>query len=42
MYITDWTLLMAGSAIAVIPVLIVYIFGQRYIIEGVTLTGIKG
>jgi multiple sugar transport system permease protein len=42
MYITDWTLLMAGSAIAVIPVLIVYIVGQRYIIEGVTLTGIKG
>jgi len=42
MYITDWTLMMAGSAIAVIPVLIIYIFGQRYIIEGVTLTGIKG
>lgn len=42
MYITDWTLMMAGSAIAVVPVLIVYILGQRYIIEGVTLTGIKG
>ncbi|UUZ86817.1 carbohydrate ABC transporter permease [Paenibacillus sp. P26] len=42
MYITDWTLMMAGSAIAVIPVLIIYIIGQRYIIEGVTLTGIKG
>ncbi|UQZ86892.1 Lactose transport system permease protein LacG [Paenibacillus konkukensis] len=42
MYITDWTLMMAGSSIAVIPVLIVYIIGQRYIIEGVTLTGIKG
>lgn len=42
MYITDWTLMMAGSAIAVIPVLFVYILGQRYIIEGVTLTGIKG
>lgn len=42
MYITDWTLMMAGSAIAVIPVLVIYIIGQRYIIEGVTLTGIKG
>ncbi|WP_426453067.1 carbohydrate ABC transporter permease [Paenibacillus sp. S-38] len=42
MYITDWTLMMAGSSIAVVPVLIVYLFGQRYIIEGVTLTGIKG
>ncbi|AGA57671.1 ABC-type sugar transport system, permease component [Thermobacillus composti KWC4] len=42
MYITDWTLMMAGSSIAVVPVLIVYLLGQRYIIEGVTLTGIKG
>lgn len=41
-YVTDWTLMMAGSAIAIVPVLIVYIIGQRYIIEGVTLSGIKG
>ncbi len=42
MYSTDWTLMMAGAAIALIPVLIVYVIGQRYIIEGVTLSGIKG
>ncbi|MEC0205541.1 carbohydrate ABC transporter permease [Paenibacillus lautus] len=42
MYATDWTLMMAGAAIALIPVLIVYIIGQKYIIEGVTLSGIKG
>ncbi|GGG25712.1 carbohydrate ABC transporter permease [Paenibacillus abyssi] len=42
MYATDWTLMMAGAAIALVPVLIVYIIGQRYIIEGVTLSGIKG
>jgi len=42
MYITDWTLMMAGCSIAIVPVLIVYMIGQRYIIEGVTLTGIKG
>jgi multiple sugar transport system permease protein len=41
-YVIDWTLMMAGSAIAVVPVLIIYIIGQRYIIEGITLTGIKG
>jgi multiple sugar transport system permease protein len=41
-YTVDWTLLMAGSAIAVIPVLIVYILGQRKIIEGITLTGLTG
>ncbi|MEK5061785.1 sugar ABC transporter permease [Paenibacillus sp. FSL H7-0326] len=42
MYSTDWTLMMAGASIALIPVLIVYVIGQRYIIEGVTLSGIKG
>jgi multiple sugar transport system permease protein len=41
-YTVDWTLLMAGSAIAVIPVLVVYIAGQRKIIEGITLTGLTG
>lgn len=41
-YTVDWTLLMAGSAIAVIPVLIIYVIGQRQIIEGITLTGLTG
>jgi multiple sugar transport system permease protein len=41
-YTVDWTLLMAGSAIAVIPVLVVYIILQRRIIEGITLTGLTG
>lgn len=41
-YTIDWTLLMAGSAIAVVPVLIVYLIGQRKIIEGITLTGLTG
>jgi multiple sugar transport system permease protein len=41
-YTVDWTLLMAGSAIAVIPVLVVYVLGQRKIIEGITLTGLTG
>jgi multiple sugar transport system permease protein len=41
-YTVDWTLLMAGTAVAVIPALIVYIIGQRKIIEGITLTGLTG
>ncbi|AEE96349.1 carbohydrate ABC transporter permease [Mahella australiensis] len=40
-YITDWTLMMAASAIAIVPVLIIYLIGQRYIIEGIALTGMK-
>lgn len=42
LYVTDWTLMMSGSTIAVIPVLIVYLVMQRNIIEGISLTGIKG
>lgn len=40
-YTVDWSLIMAASTIAVIPVLIVYLFGQKYIIEGITITGMK-
>lgn len=41
LYVTDWTLMMAAGTIAVIPLLVIYVFGQRYIIEGVALTGLK-
>ena len=41
LYQTDYTLMMAGSGISVLPVLIVYLIGQRQIIEGIALTGIK-
>lgn len=38
----DWTGIMAAGAVQVIPVLIIFFFTQRYFIEGITLTGIKG
>lgn len=41
LYSVDWPDMMAASTIAVFPVLIAYLIGQRYIIEGITLTGIK-
>jgi multiple sugar transport system permease protein len=41
-YTTDWTLLMAGSLIMIIPIILVFIFNQRYIVEGIKLQGIKG
>ena len=41
-YNTDWTLLMAGAVIALAPVLLVFIFAQRYIIRGIALTGLGG
>src|ERR687898_5801 len=40
-YATDFALLMAGSAISIVPVLVVYVIGQRQIIEGIATTGLK-
>lgn len=35
-------LLMAASTMVMLPVLVIFFFTQRYFIQGVTLTGIKG
>jgi multiple sugar transport system permease protein len=37
-----YDLLMAGAVIASVPVLILYVFLQRFIIEGVSRSGLKG
>ena len=42
LYTTDWTLLMAASIIVLAPVLIVYIFNQRFFIRGIVMSGLKG
>lgn len=39
---TNYTQLMAGSIIALIPVLIIFIFNQRYFVEGIKLSGLGG
>lgn len=39
---SDWHLIMTGATLSVVPLLIIVIFFQRYIIEGVALTGLKG
>jgi multiple sugar transport system permease protein len=39
---TDWPLLMAGNVIGLVPVVVVYLAAQKYFIEGVTMTGLKG
>jgi len=38
---SDWNLLLTGSIIAIVPLLIVYIAMQRYIVEGIATTGLK-
>lgn len=41
-YTIYWNLLMVGATIALLPILIIFFFAQRYFIEGITLTGLKG
>ena len=38
---SEWGLIMAGATMATVPVLIVFLFFQRQIIEGINLTGMK-
>ena len=40
-YSTQWNILMAAAVAVIIPPIIVFFIGQRYFVEGVTLTGIK-
>lgn len=39
---TNYPVLMAGSLMAVMPMILMFIFLQKYFIEGIALTGVKG
>jgi multiple sugar transport system permease protein len=41
-YDINWAYLMAASLVTMLPILAVFIFAQRYFIDGINLTGIKG
>lgn len=42
MYNCAWTMLMAGSVMATIPVLLVFLFNQRFFVAGIQLGAVKG
>jgi multiple sugar transport system permease protein len=41
-YTTDYPVLMAGAVLASVPALVLFVFTQRYVIEGVSRSGLKG
>ncbi len=41
-YSSKWNLIMAASAIVVLPCVLVFLFGQKHIIGGIAISGIKG
>jgi multiple sugar transport system permease protein len=41
-YTTDYAVIMAGGVVASIPVLLVFVLAQKYVIQGVSRSGLKG
>lgn len=40
-YTTQWDVVMAGSVVSILPMLAIYLFAQKYVIQGVANTGLK-
>lgn len=40
-YTTEWSMVMAGAVITVLPIIIVYLLAQRAFVRGVALSGLK-
>ena len=38
----NWNLMMAASLVTTLPLIVLFFFAQRYFIEGIALTGLKG
>jgi multiple sugar transport system permease protein len=41
-FVSDWTVIISGALIATVPTVLVFLFLQRYFIEGLTLGATKG
>lgn len=39
---TDWGAIFAMSALSLVPVFVLFVLFQRYLVEGIATTGIKG
>jgi multiple sugar transport system permease protein len=39
---TDWGAILAMSSLSLVPVFIIFVFFQRYLVEGISTTGLKG
>ena len=37
-----WNIMIAGATIAIIPILVIYIFSNKYFIKGLTAGSVKG
>lgn len=40
--VSDWTMMMAGNVLMTVPVIVIFFLFQRYFIQGMTMSGMKG
>jgi multiple sugar transport system permease protein len=40
-HFTNWPLLMAGTLMSQLPVLVLFVIGQRYFVSSIATTGLK-
>ena len=41
-YDAEYAMIMTGSVLSVLPILVVFLLGQRYFVRGIATTGVKG
>ena len=41
-YLVEWNLMMAAATLMLLPILVLFFFAQRYFVQGIVMTGIKG
>jgi multiple sugar transport system permease protein len=41
-YLVEWNLMMAASTLMLLPILVLFFVAQRYFVQGIVMTGIKG
>jgi multiple sugar transport system permease protein len=40
-YVTNYAVMMAAATLSMLPIIVVFVLAQRYLIEGITMTGLK-
>jgi multiple sugar transport system permease protein len=40
-FTTQWNVVMAGSVLSIVPILVLYAFAQKYVVQGMATTGFK-
>jgi multiple sugar transport system permease protein len=38
---TQWNVVMAGSVLSIVPILVIYVFAQKYVVQSMATSGLK-